>query len=165
MMPTYSEISKNLMTKMLQDDVDTMMKWADYLQLELYPDKCVTMSINCKEGRKRIYRINKIGLKQVQNENDIRVTIDHQLNFENYMYEKIKIPNNMMMLFRRSFMPLDKYIFLKLYNALACPLIGCVNSIWYPNKIKDLTAIEWSALCYKIPTITQKTLMMKDSIS
>ena len=32
------------------------MKWTDYWEVELHPDKCVKMSNNSKEGSKRIYK-------------------------------------------------------------------------------------------------------------
>ena len=34
----------------LQRDVATMLKWADEWDLEFHPDKCVSVSINNKEG-------------------------------------------------------------------------------------------------------------------
>ena len=48
----------------LYDDVDTMIKWADYWQLEFDSDRCVTKSIN-KEGSIRTYGMNEVELKQV----------------------------------------------------------------------------------------------------
>ena len=38
----------------LQDDVYNMMKLVHYWQLEVYPDKCVKLSINNKKGLNRI---------------------------------------------------------------------------------------------------------------
>ena len=34
--------------KILQDDINTMLQWADKWQLEFHPDKCVSMAINNK---------------------------------------------------------------------------------------------------------------------
>ena len=72
----------------LYNDVGAMIKWAHYGQLEFHLDKCVTMSINSKQGSNRTFRINEIELKQVQNQKGIRVTVDHQLKFQSHMYEK-----------------------------------------------------------------------------
>ena len=48
--------------KLLQDDINTMLQWADKSQLQLHPDKCVSMSINNKEGRNWKYNMKEIEL-------------------------------------------------------------------------------------------------------
>ena len=58
------------------------------------------------------------------------------------MNEKIKKANNIMGLIRRSFAHLDEAMFLKLHQALVHPHIEYGNTLGYPCKIKDLTAIE-----------------------
>ena len=45
--------------KILQDDINTMLQWADKWQLEFHPDKCVSMAINNKEGRNWKYNMKK----------------------------------------------------------------------------------------------------------
>ena len=60
-----------------QRDVDTMLKWADQWQLEFNPDKCMSMSINNKEGSNRTYRMKDVELKQVEHEKGIGVIIDN----------------------------------------------------------------------------------------
>ena len=102
----------------LQRDVDTMLKCADQWRLEFHPDKCVSLSINNKEGSNRTCRMKDIELKQVKYEKDIGVIIYNQLKIENHMNEKIKKANNMMELIRRSFVHLDEAMFIKLYKAL-----------------------------------------------
>ena len=83
-----------------------------------------------------------IELKQVKYEKGIGVIIDNQLKFENHTNEKIKKANNMMGLIIGSFVHLDEALFLKMYKALVHPHMECGNTVWYPYKIKDLTAIE-----------------------
>ena len=48
----------------------------------------------------------------------------------------------MMGLVRRSLIHHNDGMFLKLYKALVHPHMEYANSIWYPSKTKDLTAIE-----------------------
>ena len=50
--------------KILQDDINTMLQWADKWQLEFDPDKCVSMAINNKEGRNWKYNMKEIELKK-----------------------------------------------------------------------------------------------------
>ena len=126
----------------LQNDITTMVKWADTWQLEFHPDKCVSMSINHKGEQPRIYKMKETTLKQVHQEKDIGVIVDDQLKFEKHIYEKINKANSMMGLIRRSFIHMDEDIFKKLFKAPVRPHLEYANSIWYPTKIKDITAIE-----------------------
>ena len=126
----------------LQNDITTMVKWADTWQLEFHPDKCVSMSINYKGEQPRIYKMKETTMKQVHQEKDIGVIVDDQLKFEKHIYEKINKANSMMGLIRRSFIHMDEDIFKKLFKALVRPHLEYANSIWYPTKIKDITAIE-----------------------
>ena len=86
--------------------------------------------------------MNDITLRNVKQEKDIGVIVDDQLKFEDHIYEKVKKANNMMGLIRRSFIHLDKEMFLNLYKALVRPHLEYANVIWHPTKIKDITAIE-----------------------
>ena len=138
----FRRISTKEDKEILQEDINEMLKWADKWQLEFHPDKCVKMSINNKECENRTYKMNDITLKNVKQEKDIGVIVDDQLKFEDHMYEKIKKANNMMGLIRRSFMHLDKEMFLNLYKALVRPHLEYANVIWHPTKMKDITAIE-----------------------
>ena len=128
--------------KILQDDRNTMLQWADKWQLELHPDKCVSMAINNKEGRNWKYNMKEIELKQSRQEKDIGVIVDDQLKFEHHMYEKIKKANNMMGLIRCSFIHLDESMFKKLFKALVRPHTEYANAVWNPMKMKDITPIE-----------------------
>ena len=140
------QIFRRILTKqdevILQEDINEMLKWADKWQLEFHPDKCIKMSINNKELENRKYNMDAVVLRNVKQEKDIGVIVDKQLKFEDHMYEKIKKANNMMGLIRRSFIHMDEEMFLKLYKALVRPHLEYANVIWYPTKIKDITAIE-----------------------
>ena len=128
--------------KILQDDINTMLQWADKWQLEFHPDKCVSMPINNKEGRNLKYNMKEIELKQLRQEKDIGVIVDDQLKFEYHMYEKIKKANNVMGLIRHSFIHLDESTFKMLYKALVRPHTEYANTAWNPVKMKDITSIE-----------------------
>ena len=89
-----------------------------------------------------VCKMGNVDLKQVKNEKDIGVIIDNQLKFEDHMNEKIRKANSMICLIRRCFVHLDETMFLKLYKSLVRPHIEYPNTIWYPSKKKDITAIE-----------------------
>lgn len=91
-----------------------MLNWADKWQLEFYPDKWVSMSINNKGEQPRTYKMKDTTLKQVSQEKDIGVIVDEQLKFESHVYEKINKANSMMGLICRSFIHMDEDMFKKL---------------------------------------------------
>ena len=141
-----TKIFRRISTKqdevILQEDINEMLKWSDKWQLEFHPGKCVKMSFNNKELENRKYNMDAVVLRNVKQEKDIGVIVDEQLKFKDHMYKKIKKVNNMMGLIRRSFIHMDEEMFLKLYKSLVRPHLEYANVIWYPTKIKDITAIE-----------------------
>ena len=106
----------------LQNDINTMLDWADKWQLQFYPDKCVSMPINSKTNHNEPYEMHTTELKQVKQEKDIGVIVDDQLKFESHILEKIKKANNIMGLIRRSFIHLDESTFLKLFKPWLDPI-------------------------------------------
>ena len=47
----------------LQNDINTMLDWADKWQLQFHPDKCVSMSINSKTNQNEPYEMHTTELK------------------------------------------------------------------------------------------------------
>ena len=66
-------------------------KW----QLILYKNKCLKMSINNREQDSKMYKMDDTAPKNVKQEKDIGVTVNEQLKFEDHIYERIKMGNNM----------------------------------------------------------------------
>ena len=65
--------------KILQDDINTMLQWADKWQLEFHPDKCVSMAINNKDGRKLEVQYERNRTQNSQDrKKDIGVIVDDQ---------------------------------------------------------------------------------------
>ena len=70
----------------LQNDINTMLDWADEWQLQFHPNKCVSMSINTNHNEP--HKMHTTELKQVKQEKDIGVIVDDQLKFESHILEK-----------------------------------------------------------------------------
>ena len=125
----------------LQEDINSMLGWANKWQLEFHPDKCVSISINRKMNYNESYKMETTDLRHVRQEKDIGVIVDRQLKFENHMQEKVNKANNIMGLIR-TFVHLDEGTFSKLFKALVRPHLENTNTAWYPTKMKDIIAIE-----------------------
>ena len=73
---------------------------------------------------------------------DLRVKIDHKLNFSSHIVTQVKKVNKMMDLVRRSYTHLDRTSIRCLLNSLVRPHLEYCVSIWYPLLKKDEELIE-----------------------
>ncbi|KAK3880183.1 hypothetical protein Pcinc_015314 [Petrolisthes cinctipes] len=79
-------------------------------------------------------------LEHVDVENDLGVTIDSALKFEQHILNKIKIANSMMGLIRRVFSYLSPEIFKPLYSALVRSHLEYAQAVWSPRykRMQDM---------------------------
>ncbi|KAK3867803.1 hypothetical protein Pcinc_026766 [Petrolisthes cinctipes] len=92
-------------------------------------------------GRFQSYHICGEVLEHVDVENDLGVTIDSPLKFEQHILNKIKIANSMMGLIRRVFSYLSPDIFKPLlYSALVRSHLEYVQAVWSPRykRMQDM---------------------------
>ena len=75
-------------------------------------------------------------------ENDLGVTIDHNLSFENHICKKVQLANNIVGLLRRSLTYLDTMSFKKVLCALVRPHLEYAQTVWAPHLQKYIDAIK-----------------------
>lgn len=145
----YREItsSKDTDYKILQEDINKLQSWSQDWLLQFHPEKCKTMTVSKKKERElRTYSMitnqGTVTLDQVEKEKDLGIIIDNNLTFEDHMNGKINKANSVMGIIRRSFVHMDKEIFLRLYKALVRPHLEFGAIIWNPTRKKDITSIE-----------------------
>ena len=73
---------------------------------------------------------------------DIRVIMDSNLKFEKHINAKIVTANKILGIIRRTYMFLNKEIFLPLYKALVRSHFDYAMSIWNPHMIKFIESVE-----------------------
>ena len=77
-------------------------------------------------------------LNQVTSERDLGITFQDDLQFTNYMADKVKKVNSMLCIFHRSFQYIDNNMLIHLYKALVRPHVEYTSSVWSPFKLCDI---------------------------
>ena len=91
----------------LQLDLQIIDEWSKKWLLKFCPNKCKYMTIG-KDDVQFKYTLQGQQLQKVQEEKDIRVTIDDQLTFESHISEKVNKATCVFGLLQRLFQILDK---------------------------------------------------------
>ena len=81
-------------------------------------------------------------LEHVKTIQDLGVTVDTKLSFEDHIYEKIGKAYQMLGIINRNFKQLDKDAFILLYKSLVRSLLEYGQSVWSPSKISVIYDIE-----------------------
>ena len=91
------------------------------------------MRIGRSHVERKSYTLNEgiTPMEYVETEQDIGVTIDNKLSFEQHMCEKINKANSIMGVIRRTMEYMDINLFKLLYTALVRPHLEYANSLHY----------------------------------
>ena len=81
-------------------------------------------------------------MTKIEEIKDIGVIMDSNLKFEKHINAKIVTANEILGNIRRTYMFLNKEIFLPLYKALVRSHFDYAMSIWNPHMIKSIESIE-----------------------
>ena len=142
----YREIKTIEDQRILQKDLDTLTKWSEIWLLKFHPEKCFNLTIGIGEGEESSYHMMidnvKHKMTKIEEIKDIGVIIDSNLKFEKHINAKIVTANKILGIIRRTYMFLNKEIFLPLYKALVRSHFDYAMSIWNPHMIKFIESIE-----------------------
>ena len=131
--------------KLLQADIDTIVKWSEKWELPLNNDKCAfinfqTSAQSTKSQSSSIpcYFIDNKIITQVKSQKDLGIIIDDQLNFDlhidHIVHNALRANFSIMKCFH--FSSLDMKI--RLYKAFVRPQIEFASCIWNPiSKFKS----------------------------
>ena len=84
----------------------------------------------------------QIPIEQVDSKKDLKVTFESTLRFDKHLLNCVNKANRMLGLIKRSFLFMDKEIFLPLYKALTRSHLEYANVVWSPFLEKDIFLIE-----------------------
>ena len=142
----YREIKTIEDQRILQKDLDTLTKWSEIWLLKFHPEKCFNLTIGIREGEESSYHMMidnvKHEMTKIEEIKDIGVIMDSNLKFEKHINVKIVTANKILGIIRRTYMFLNKEIFLPLYKALVRSHFDYAMSIWNPHMIKFIESVE-----------------------
>ena len=141
----YQQINNDSDAENLQNDVDKLYDWTTYSLLKFHPDKCETMRI--KPNRKKdlnnpYYCIDNTRLRVVTIVEDLGITFDNKLSFDDHICKKVSKANSLVGMIRRTFVYLDKDMFKKLFTAIVRPHLEYGATVWNPSKKTQIDKIE-----------------------
>ena len=144
----FKHITDNLDSAMLQRSCQDFYDWSEKWLMKLNNAKCKVVSF-CKNDIPNQYTYgfktntdDFVVLEHVKTIEDLGITIDTKLSFEEHIYDKIGRAYQMLGIINRNFKQLDKDTFMLLYKSLVRSLLEYGQSIWNPSKISIIHDIE-----------------------
>ena len=131
----------------LQIDIDEMNDWSLEWQMFYHPDKCHVMKLGTRAASELRdmfvpYELGGHALDVVTSETDLGVTIDCGLTFEKHVAGKCTKANQLLGIIRRTFMHIDRQMFLNLYKAMVRPHLEYANQVWSNRSKKHVEMVE-----------------------
>ena len=84
----------------------------------------------------------EVPVEKIAAEKDLGFIIDDKLTFSKHISTKIKVANRNLGLIFRTFIYIDKDIFLNLFKSIVRPHIEYTSLVWSPVFKKDMIALE-----------------------
>lgn len=137
----FSEIVDESQHNKLQEDLDSLLGWAERWQLVFNAKKCKVMHLG-KNNKNFEYHMKEESLETTSCEKDLGVWVDNQLKLSTHAETQAKKANKILGLIRRSFTNLDKQVFCQLYKSLVRSHLEYTNSVTHPQYEKDAKLLE-----------------------
>ena len=131
----------------LQDDLDSLVNWADTWQLRFNADKCKVLHLG-KNNEQQDYSMRRHGcnervmIEKSSVEKDLGVYVDKELKFSKHVETKANTSNKLLGLIRRSYEFLDAETMKQLFVAVVRPNLEFGNVVWSPRFEKNKNLIE-----------------------
>ena len=125
----------------LQEQIDSLMRWAEIWQMSFNLDKCVVMHLGNK-NRRYTYHMDGIPMKSTESEKDIGVYMHESLKPSTHIAEAVKKANRALGVLLRCLTFRDRYQYIRLYKMyVRCHLENAVQA-WNPWRKQDIDNIE-----------------------
>lgn len=119
-------------SKMLQEDIDTLLDWSKTWDLHFNIEKCKVLHIGLN-NHKNSYYMNNTVISVTTQEKDIGVTFDPLLNFGNHIVKIVSEANRVVGLIKHCFCHLDVESLRLLIQSLVRSKLEYANVIWSPR--------------------------------
>ena len=133
----------------IEADLETLEHWSTRWLLKFNPSKCKKMVITRQQNLTTPPRMlydhqqgKRTVIEEIAIEKDLGVHIDNNLNFKEHIGTIIKKANKMLGIIRRSFINLDKTIFVPLYTSLVRSHLEYAQAVWSPYLKGDIQRLE-----------------------
>ena len=125
----------------LQDDINKLYDWCKKWKMFFNISKCHVIHFS-KKNPQYFYHINGRLLESTSTEKDLGVVISKDLKPKEHIKEIVKKANQTLGMLRRTFVHIDKDIFLLIYKSLVRPLLEYCHTAWSPYLAQDINLLE-----------------------
>ena len=128
----------------LQEDLNSLQKWAHSWQMNFHPQKCKVLKINkgAEFSYKMVDKGEDVMLDEVKTEKDLGVQIDSELSFNEQCSSAINRARKIAIIIWRTFVSIDESMIKPLYTALIRSRLEYGIEVWSPRFKKESKAIE-----------------------
>ena len=140
----FKEISSNDEEYELQQKLDHIYDWTQYSLLKFHPQKCYSMRLTLKKRSidSAHYSIDDRRISGVSTTEDLGITFNDHLSFEEHINKKVNKANSLAGMIRRSFAYLDKDTFRSLFVSIVRPHLEYGATVWNPAQKHLIDIIE-----------------------
>ena len=125
----------------LQEDIDSLVTWANKWQLRFNVSKCHLLHLG-KLHYYGTYNIQGNLIPPSESVKDLGVIIDDKLKFHDHVASVTAKANRTLAVIHKSFHFTSCNMYINLYKSLVRPIIEYGNTIWGPHYILDQHSIE-----------------------
>ena len=125
----------------LQEDIDSLVTWANKWQLRFNVSKCHLLHLG-KLHYYGTYNIQGNLIPPSESVKDLGVIIDDKLKFHDHVASVTAKANRTLAVIHKSFHFTSGNMYINLYKSLVRPIIEYGNTIWGPHYILDQHSIE-----------------------
>ena len=139
----YRTIKSEQDSKILQKDLDELIKWETNWSMSFHPEKCQLLRVTKK--KKQInskYFIHGKELTQTKDAKYLGVIINEKLSWNPHVNEVIKKSNKTLGFIKRNLYKCNKDIKLKCYLTLVRPVLEYASSVWDPSTKENIDKLE-----------------------
>jgi len=140
----FKEVSCQEDENYMQQVIDSMQDWTQYALLKFHPKKCKAMHITSTQRKTRNphYSIGDTQITHVSSIEDLGITFNDRLSFEEHIHKKVNKANALAGMIRRSFVHLDKDMFKSLFVTIVRPHLEYGATLWNPLQKRLINVVE-----------------------
>ena len=139
----YLGLSSMESPQLLQDDLNTLSKWAETWQMRFNSDKCFVMHLSrSKTPVRTTYFLGSTALKETASHSYLGITLSSDLRFNEHCDNTTKKAGKMLNFISRNFYHCTRDVKSKLYLSLVRPLMEYAVAAWDPYTQRNINALE-----------------------
>ena len=139
----YRKVSTTDDCKLLQEDLDNLIKWEQQWQMQFNPDKCEVLTITKKRNPlHHNYSIHSHSLQYVDSAKYLGLNISKNLCWNTHVDAVTKKANNTLAFLRKNISSCPQSAKERAFTTFVRPTLEYAAAVWDPPTQRNITALE-----------------------